>query len=228
MCSLLEGNRQIYQDIHFRDSKLVVDGKNLGHLLYRMATLDQNNDGEYLAFQALIQAFFKTQDNCQIKPYVVIDIKRNPRMDHRKTFHHKTTALLKGRKMGIYPPLIMEVFEQTLSDMEVPLVRCFGEADGQLAALAREWCCPVLSTDTDFCIYDLPEGGFYPRITPGGARWRRVVASPASGTPRLASAPSSTSIVSCCPSSPHWPGTTTLTSKLTGTNCFQWTALGRG
>ncbi|XP_030214686.1 protein asteroid homolog 1-like [Gadus morhua] len=158
LCSLLEGNRQIYQDIHFRDSKLVVDGKNLGHLLYRMATLDQNNDGEYLASQALIQAFFKTQDNCQIKPYVVIDIKRNPRMDHRKTFHHKTTALLKGRKMGIYPPLIMEVFEQTLSDMEVPLVRCFGEADGQLAALAREWCCPVLSTDTDFYIYDLPEG----------------------------------------------------------------------
>ncbi|CAL8299061.1 unnamed protein product [Gadus morhua 'NCC'] len=121
--SLLEGNRQIYQDIHFRDSKLVVDGKNLAQLLYRMATLDQNNDGEYLALQALIQAFFKTQDNCQIKPYVVIDIKRNPRMDHRKTFHHKTTALLKGRKMGIYPPLIMEVFEQTLSDMEVPLVR---------------------------------------------------------------------------------------------------------
>ncbi|CAL8354082.1 unnamed protein product [Arctogadus glacialis] len=50
------------------------------------------------------------------------------------------------------------MFEGTLNDMKVPLVRCFGEADGQLAALARELCCPVLSRDTDFYIYDLPEG----------------------------------------------------------------------
>ncbi|CAL8299524.1 unnamed protein product [Gadus morhua 'NCC'] len=42
--------------------------------------------------------------------------------------------------------------------MKVPLVRCFRETNGQLAALAREWCCPLLSAATDFYIYDLPEG----------------------------------------------------------------------
>ena len=43
LCSLLEDYRQIYQDVPFRDSKLVVDSKNLSHLLYEMFILDQNH-----------------------------------------------------------------------------------------------------------------------------------------------------------------------------------------
>ena len=60
MWSLLEDYSQIYQDIHFRDSKLLVDGTNLAHDLYHRANLDQNHGGEYLAFQTKVQAFFKT------------------------------------------------------------------------------------------------------------------------------------------------------------------------
>ncbi|CAL8299514.1 unnamed protein product [Gadus morhua 'NCC'] len=51
-------------DIHFRDSKLVVDGSILAHHLYKLANLDQNHGGEYLAFQAEVQSFFTTLDNC--------------------------------------------------------------------------------------------------------------------------------------------------------------------
>ena len=165
MWSLLEGNSQIYTNIHFRDSKLVVDGSSLAHLLYKMANLDQNQGGEYLAFQAAVQAFFKNLADCGIKPYVLLDggsgpsdIKLNRRMDLQRKRVKKIPDALKGGKMDFYALFTMTVFEQTLNNMEVPLVRCVGEADGQLAALAREWCCPVLSTDTDFYIYDLPEG----------------------------------------------------------------------
>ena len=69
--SLLEDYRHIYQDVRFRDSKLVVDGSSLVHLLYKMA--DQNPGGEYLAFQAEVQAFFKNLSDLGIKPYVVMD-----------------------------------------------------------------------------------------------------------------------------------------------------------
>ncbi|CAL8299509.1 unnamed protein product [Gadus morhua 'NCC'] len=79
-------------------------------------------------------------------------------MDRQRTRVRKIPDALKGGKKGFYPRFTTTVFEQTLNNMKVPLVRCFREADGQLAALAREWCCPVLSTDTDFYIYDLPEG----------------------------------------------------------------------
>ncbi|CAL8249829.1 unnamed protein product [Boreogadus saida] len=163
--SLLEDYSQIYQDIHFRDSKLLVDGTNLAHHLYNRANLDQNHGGEYLAFQAEVQAFFKTLDNCQIKAKVVIDggsgpsdIKLNHRMDLQRTRVKEIPDALKGWKMGFYALFTTTVFEETLNDMKVPLIRCFGQADGQLAALAREWSCPVLSRDSDFYIYDLPEG----------------------------------------------------------------------
>ena len=149
--SLLEDYRQIYQDIRFRDSKLLVDGTNLAYILYNKANLDQNHGGEYLAFQTEVQAFFKTLHSCQIAAYVVIDggsgasdIKLNTRMDRQKARQQRIPDALKGKKKSIFPPFTMTVFEQTLTNMKVPLVRCFGEADGQLAALARDWCCPEI------------------------------------------------------------------------------------
>ncbi|XP_059909178.1 protein asteroid homolog 1-like [Gadus macrocephalus] len=185
--SLLEDysktNSEIYEDIHFRDSKLVVDGSILAHLLYKMANLDQNHGGEYLAFQAEVQTFFKTLDKCQIKAKVVIDggsgpsdIKLNHRMDRLRTRVKRIPDALKGGKRDFYALFTTTVFEETLNDMKVPMARCFGEADGQLAALAREWCCPVLSRDSDFYIYDLPEGVLpldqfqWDSVKPSGAR----------------------------------------------------------
>ncbi|CAL8248798.1 unnamed protein product [Lota lota] len=165
LTSLLEGNSKIYQDINFKDSKLVVDGGNLLYHLYNKSNLDQNHGGEYLAFQVQIQTFFKNLEKCGIKPYVVMDggvgtsdIKLKTRMDRQEGLLQNIPDALNGKSMGIFPPFTFSVFEQTLSQMKVPLVKVFGEADCQLAALAREWRFPVLSGDSDFYIYDLPEG----------------------------------------------------------------------
>ncbi|CAL8299110.1 unnamed protein product [Gadus morhua 'NCC'] len=166
LCSLLEDYSQIYQDIHLRDSKLLVDGNNLAYWLYFTSNLDQNHGGEYLAFQVQVQALFKALADCGIKPYVVMDggsgasdIRLDTRMDRaRGKVRRAQDAALTGKRRHILPNFILLVFEQTLSDMEVSLVKCFGEADGQLAALAKEWSCPLLSGDTDFFIFDLPEG----------------------------------------------------------------------
>ncbi|XP_034400470.1 protein asteroid homolog 1 isoform X2 [Cyclopterus lumpus] len=43
----------------------------------------------------------------------------------------------------------------------VPLVQCPAEADWEIACLARQWNCPVLTNDSDFYIFDLP-GGYLP------------------------------------------------------------------
>uniref|UniRef100_A0A8C5CI21 Uncharacterized protein n=1 Tax=Gadus morhua TaxID=8049 RepID=A0A8C5CI21_GADMO len=43
LCSLLEDYSQIYQNIHLRDSKLLVDGNNLAYWLYFTSNLDQNH-----------------------------------------------------------------------------------------------------------------------------------------------------------------------------------------
>ncbi|CAL8354117.1 unnamed protein product [Arctogadus glacialis] len=120
LSSLLEDNRRISPDIHFRDSKLVVDGNNLIYHLYYSSNLDQNHGGEYLAFQAEVQAFFKTLADCGIKPYVVME-------GGSSTSDIRLETLKKRAR------------EKTLNDLKVPLVKFFKEADGRLAALVREW-----------------------------------------------------------------------------------------
>ncbi|CAL8249840.1 unnamed protein product [Boreogadus saida] len=178
LSSLLEDNRRISPDFHFRDSKLVVDGNNLLYHLYFSSNLDQNHGGEYLAFQAEVQAFFKTLADCGIKPYLVMDggsgtsdIKLDTLLDRARGKVKKThDAALTGKKVNILPPVTKHVFRQTLNELNVPMVKCFGEADCQLAALAKEWCCPVLSTDSDFYIFDLPGG----LLHLDHLRWRAV------------------------------------------------------
>uniref|UniRef100_A0A8C5C354 XPG N-terminal domain-containing protein n=1 Tax=Gadus morhua TaxID=8049 RepID=A0A8C5C354_GADMO len=178
LSSLLEDNRMISPDIHFRKSKLVVDGNNMLFHLYFSSNLDQNHGGEYLAFQVEVQAFFKTLADCGIKPYVVMDggsstsdIKLETfKIRAREKVQKTHDAALMGRKGRILPTLTKHVFRQTLNDLKVPLVQCFGEADGRLAALAKEWCCPVLSADSDFYIFDLPGG----LLQLDHFRWRAV------------------------------------------------------
>ncbi|KAJ3598575.1 hypothetical protein NHX12_002084 [Muraenolepis orangiensis] len=71
--SLLEDNSQIFQDIRFRDSKLLIDGNNLVFNLFFKSKLERNHGGQYLAFQTYVQSFFTTLKKCGIKPYVVVD-----------------------------------------------------------------------------------------------------------------------------------------------------------
>ncbi|CAL8354380.1 unnamed protein product [Arctogadus glacialis] len=156
---------KIFQGINFREKNLLVDGNNLAYYLYRKSDLDQNHGGEYKAFEEKVQEFFNNLNKCVIIPYVMIgkgsgtsDIKRNTKINRKKNVLKRIPAALNGKKTDIFPPFTMTVFEQTLNDMKVSLVRCFGEANGKLAALAKEWSFPVLSGDTDFYIYDLPEG----------------------------------------------------------------------
>lgn len=58
----------------------------------------------------------------------------------------------------VLPILTREVFTQVLTQQGVPLVQCPAEADWEMACLARQWGCPVLTYDSDFYIFDLPGG----------------------------------------------------------------------
>lgn len=51
------------------------------------------------------------------------------------------------------------MFIQVLIQRGVPLVQCLFEADKEIACLAHQWKCPVLSNDSDFYIFDLPGVG---------------------------------------------------------------------
>ncbi|XP_051812476.1 protein asteroid homolog 1-like [Acanthochromis polyacanthus] len=166
LATLLDNNQGVYKDVKFRKSKLVVDGTNLIYLLYYNSGLDQNHGGEYAAFEALIKRFIAVLRTCEVTPYVVLDGGSDltdkkletvtKRAEDRIKKAHQ--AAVEGGKKDILPPLIWRVFKQTLARLEVPVAQCFGEADQEIAALASEWNCPVLSGDSDFYIFDLPAG----------------------------------------------------------------------
>ncbi|XP_071764246.2 single-strand DNA endonuclease ASTE1-like [Centroberyx gerrardi] len=166
LCSLIEANSQIYRDVRFRDSQLVIDGSNLCYLLYYDSDLDQNHGGEYAAFEDLIGKFVKALKDCRIEPYVVLDGGTDITGKKLDTLKKKAeqqiqrahAAAEEGGKENIKPPLAKKVFKQTLARLEVPVAQCFAEADREIAALASEWKCPVLSNDSDFYIFDLPAG----------------------------------------------------------------------
>ena len=168
LTTFIENNSQIFRDISFRNSKLVIDGCNLYYLLYLKTGLEQNHGGEYDAFEDLITKFVKALRDCGIEPYVLLDggsdcsdIKYNTLMKRAEDRIRRAQIAAMGGKGNILPTLVELVLKQTLTNLKVPFAQCFGEADNQIASLAREWRCPVLSNDSDFFVFDLP-GGFLP------------------------------------------------------------------
>ncbi|KAJ4933396.1 hypothetical protein JOQ06_030227 [Pogonophryne albipinna] len=166
LTTLLEKHRSIYQDLCLSHCRLLIDGSILYHKLYFNSGLDQNHGGEYAAFAALIERFVKVLRDCQITPYIVLDggldisEKKNETVKKRAVDLNKQAhqAAQSGQSKNILPTLVKLVFRQTLRRLDVQVAQCYGEADPEIAALAREWQCPVLSEDSDFYIYDLPEG----------------------------------------------------------------------
>uniref|UniRef100_A0A667ZHA1 Asteroid homolog 1a n=1 Tax=Myripristis murdjan TaxID=586833 RepID=A0A667ZHA1_9TELE len=167
LTSFIKANSHIYRDVQFRDSWLVVDGCNLSCHLYFTAGLDQTYGGDYAAFADLIERFVKALSGCGIQPYVVLDGGDDHTDKKLETKKKRAEALIQaaheksqGRptQENILPPMCSSLFRQTLVRLEVPVVQSFLEADQEVAALASEWQCPVLSGDSDFYIFDLPAG----------------------------------------------------------------------
>lgn len=158
-------NKNHLRSLDFRDSRLIIDGCNLYYLLYFDCNLDQMHGGDYDAFEELIILFFENLAACDIRPYVVLDggddhtdKKLDTVMKRKQQKIYEAYALSMGKKGRVLPMLIKNVFRQLLHKLKVPLVQCLEEADWEIAALAKEWDCPVLSNDSDFYIFNLRAG----------------------------------------------------------------------
>ncbi|KAM9340127.1 single-strand DNA endonuclease ASTE1 [Symphorus nematophorus] len=168
LTTYVEGNRNFLQDVKFRDSRLVIDGCSLYFNLYFNNYLDQQHGGDYDAFACLLTQFLSALASCNIQPYVVLDGGVDPSDKKFPTLRQRLQDKIKeadslshGRNGSVLPILTREVFIQVLIQRGVPLVQCPAEADWEIACLAHQWKCPVLTNDSDFYIFDLP-GGYLP------------------------------------------------------------------
>ncbi|KAK1880391.1 Protein asteroid like 1 [Dissostichus eleginoides] len=168
LTTYVEGNRNFLQDVKFRDSRLVIDGCSLFFRLYFNYGLDQQHGGDYDAFACLLSQFLSALEACNIQPYVVLDGGIDPSDKKFPTLRQRLQSKIKeadslshGRNGSVLPLLTRSVFIEVLIQRGVPLVQCPAEADWDIACLAHQWKCPVLTNDSDFYIFDLP-GGYLP------------------------------------------------------------------
>ncbi|KAJ8268287.1 hypothetical protein COCON_G00134590 [Conger conger] len=163
-----ENGKQFFKDLKLRNTTLVIDGCSLFFRLYFTSGLDQQHGGDYESFANLIQQFFEALSMCNIRPFVLLDggidytNKKFPTLVQRAQKKIKEAdALSRGSHGSILPLLTRQVFKQVLYSLHVPFIQCVAEADWEIACLANQWNCAVLTMDSDFYIFDL-KGGYLP------------------------------------------------------------------
>lgn len=177
LTGFIESNPAFLRGRNFSGSRLIVDGSSLYVYLYVKSQLDQKHGGDYDAFEDIVKLFFKSLDLCGIVPYLVLDGEKDlsdrSRNQTEKTLTEKikmAVSLTRGQMGEMLPILIENVFMQILYEIKVPFIQCHTGAVREMAALANEWNCPILSNNSDFYIF-LIQGGVLPI---SHFQWRNV------------------------------------------------------
>ncbi|XP_004692365.1 PREDICTED: protein asteroid homolog 1 [Condylura cristata] len=159
---------EFFTDLKLRNTKIIIDGYALFHRLCFTSDMEFQYGGDYDSFADVVQKFFESLFACNICPYVVLDggcdisdKKLTTIKDRAREKIQMAHSLSVGGGGYVCPLLIREVFIQVLIKLQVCFVQCFSEADRDIMTLANQWNCPVLSSDSDFCIFDL-KAGFCP------------------------------------------------------------------
>ncbi|XP_013053216.3 protein asteroid homolog 1 [Anser cygnoides] len=157
-----------FTELRLRDTKLVIDGSSLYHRLCFSSAAEFRRGGDYGALAATVRRFFGSLRACGVAAVVVLDGGRGAADRKLPTLRDRAAerlraahGLSRGQGGCLLPLLARHTFVQALRRLRVPFVQCFAEADREIAALASRWGCPVLSLDSDFCVFDLP-GGYCP------------------------------------------------------------------
>lgn len=165
LTSFIDDNLQLLNDYQLHDSKVIIDGNNLFHLLYYSYNVDFVHGGDYDKFTRKIVEFFNILKSCKIEPYIILDGGYEPDNRKLKTILdraniriHLSGCIANGERGKILPVLAYEVFITSLNTLGIGHVTCDFEADNQIAVLANDLKCPVISFDSDFYILSLTHG----------------------------------------------------------------------
>ncbi|OWF34778.1 protein asteroid homolog 1-like [Mizuhopecten yessoensis] len=165
LTTFIDNNLHLLERFELHDTKLIIDGNNLYHLLFYDHRVDYIHGGDYDKFANHTSRFFLMLKECNIQPYVIFDggydideKKLKTALERSRQRCHLAGFISHGGKGKIMPILAYEAFRRTLLDLEVPHCVCDFEADDQIAVLANELNAPVLSYDSDFYVFDLKAG----------------------------------------------------------------------
>ncbi|KAG8139296.1 hypothetical protein E2320_002059 [Naja naja] len=165
LTSYVGEHSEFFVDLQLRNTDVIIDGNNLYHHLYFDSNLDIRHGGDYDSFTDITRQFFQSLAVCHIQPYVVLDGGNDASNKKFATLKERAREKIQaahslscGGGGSVLPLLVREVFKQILTELQVPFVQSFSEADRDIVSLANHLSCPVLTLDSDFCIFDLQSG----------------------------------------------------------------------
>ena len=147
---------------------LVLDGNNVCFTICKESRISWSQGGQYGEFRAATLRFIDCLLADGIFPVFVFDgidykqQKTGTKLDR----HNKSICDIRDSLSGTisrYPTdclsvLTKDVFRDTLKERKIPTFFVDGEGDPSIAALANSYHCPVVSNDSDFCIFNLTYG----------------------------------------------------------------------
>lgn len=166
LSTFIDNNQKLLSVLKLHDTKVIIDGNNLYHFLYYQYHIVHQYGGDYDHFSRKCKRFFSLLRKCGVEPIVVFDGGYGP--DDRKLptilgrMRDRLSTAESVCKTGhgkIIPILAIETFRLVLVELDIQHVACEFEADDDIATLANDLNCPVMSNDSDFFVYDL-KGGY--------------------------------------------------------------------
>lgn len=148
-----------------QNTYLVIDGKNISFQLHLNHSKGQEFfGGDYDSYARHVTEFFEALLKCNITPIVVFDgnneeKKLNTNFDRYekrlRAAASYTPALAGPGDSAVFPLFLRTVFTDVINKLDILVYRCEFAADNDIANLAKELNCPILSQDSDYYIYDV-------------------------------------------------------------------------
>ena len=146
---------------------LVFDGHSVCHALYEQEHISWSHGGQYGEFRVAILFFVDRLLNNGIFPIFVFDgidykqQKVETTLKHRNESVRSIRDILMGTKKfdrRHLPQLGAFVFRDTLEERNIPLFYVDGEGDPDFVAFGNHYGCPVVSSDSDFFMFNIANG----------------------------------------------------------------------
>ncbi|KAJ9584930.1 hypothetical protein L9F63_020736 [Diploptera punctata] len=142
---------------------IVIDGNNIACQLYNwFSKCNCAFGGDYDKYANCVKEFFTLLLKCEVKPLVIFDggyeTKKLPTVRERlkkKLQTAKCVNPMTQSKLHVFPLFMKDVFMDVLRSLKISFAQSDFEADSEIAAIARQLKCPVLSYDSDFYVYDV-------------------------------------------------------------------------
>ena len=166
----VDPNRRAWGHQQQMEGPLVIDGSQLCYHLYESRELglklDVINGGQYHDFYQKVSNFFRKLQQSGIVPHVVFEgVDKGQKLTDKKILKKKRERHMKAQRdlktrvsMTGLPQLAYTTLCNVLTDLNINCYVADGEGDEGCVRIAKFLNCPVLSNDSDFYLFDIPNG----------------------------------------------------------------------